>query len=144
MAVDRDPDANAAAIDVPPEARPPGRWVGFLLLGIAVFLLPWTFWLTQTLPARHVSEHWRAAWTGFDLVLAGALVLTAVGVVRRAAWLQASAAATAAMLLCDAWFDTLLSRHTWIAFGEAAFSEVPLALFLLWVAYNTTRFRAPP
>jgi hypothetical protein len=134
MAVDRDRDANVAAIDVVREARPPGRWVGVLLLCTALFLLPWTFWLTQTLPARHVSEHWRAAWTGFDLALAGALLLTAFAVVRRAAWLPAAAAATAAMLLCDAWFDTLLSRHTWIAVGEAGFSEVPLALFLLWVA----------
>jgi hypothetical protein len=111
-----------------------------VLLCVCLFLLPWTFWLTQTLPRRHVSEHWRVAWTGFDVALAVLFALTALAVLRRAAWLQGAASATAMLLLADVWFDTLLSSHPRIAIFEAVFSELPLALLLLWIAHDTARF----
>ena len=128
-----------------PSLEPPGlpRWVFAILVGVAAFLLPWTLWLTLSLPSRHVSEHWDAAWVGFDVGEIAAFLLAAYAAWRRAAWLQGAAAAAGTMLLCDAWFDVLLStgdEKVWIAVGQAVFSEIPLALLCFWIAWDTARF----
>ncbi|MGZ4352566.1 MAG: hypothetical protein ACXVZ4_03380 [Gaiellaceae bacterium] len=119
------------------------RWVAYWLLAVAVVLLPWTAWLTVTLPARHVSEHWDAAWVGFDIGELVAISLTAFALLRHAPWLQGVASAAGTMLLCDAWFDTLLStgdEKFWVAVGQAVVSEVPLAVLCFWIAADTARF----
>jgi hypothetical protein len=110
---------------------------------VALSLLPWTIWLTLTLPSRHVAEHWDAAWAGFDAAEILALAATAWGMLRRSSWLQAAAAIAGALLLADAWFDVLLSapgRRFWIAVVEAAAAEVPLALLCFAVAADVARF----
>src|ERR1041385_7242676 len=48
-----------------PERLPLPRWVTPLLTLVAIGLLPWTLWLTFSLPARHVSQHYDVAWAGF-------------------------------------------------------------------------------
>ena len=128
-----------------PSLEPPvlPRWVFAILLGVAVFLLPWTLWLTLSLPSRHVSEHWDAAWVGFDIGEITAFLLAAYAAWSRAAWLQGAAAVAGTMLLCDAWFDVLLSTGDetfWLAVGQAILSEIPLALLCFWVAWDTARF----
>ena len=45
------------------------RWVTTLLTLTAAGLLPWTLWLTFTLPSRHVTEHYDVAWVVFDFAL---------------------------------------------------------------------------
>ena len=49
---------------------------------IAVLLVPWTLWLTFTLPTRHVTHHYRLAWVGFDICLAAAFAATAIAALR--------------------------------------------------------------
>jgi len=123
-----------------PEGR---RWVVPVLALVAVALLPWTLWLTVSLPSRHVSEHWDAAWVGFDVGEVVAFALAAYAAWRRASWLQGAAAVAGTMLLCDAWFDVLLStgdEKVWLAVGQAVFSEIPLAVLCFWVAWDTARF----
>ena len=44
------------------------RWVAPLLGFVALFLIPWTLYLTLTLPSRHVTHHYDLAWVGFDIV----------------------------------------------------------------------------
>jgi hypothetical protein len=119
------------------------RWAAPVFLAVALFLLPWTVFLTWALPSRHVSDHWDLAWVGFDIALCVAVAATAVGVHRRAAWLQGVAAASGALLLADAWFDITLSSGGASRMGavtEAAVSEIPLALLAFWIAADTARF----
>jgi hypothetical protein len=118
------------------------RWAALLLGAVAAGLVPWILYLTYTLPQRHVTDHWRIAWDGFDVGLAAALVATAVGIAREAAWLEGVAAAAATLLVTDAWFDILLSSSSGErveAIALAAVAELPLALFCLWIALNAER-----
>jgi predicted branched-subunit amino acid permease len=120
------------------------RWLTLLLLGTAVALVPWTLWLTFSLPSRHVTQHYDVAWVGFDVALAAAFASTALAAVSRSRWLAPLAAATAAMLLCDAWFDVVTSQgggERVEALLEAALAELPLTALCLFVVYDAERVR---
>jgi hypothetical protein len=119
------------------------RWSVPVLTTVAVLLLPWTIWLTVTLPSRHVSEHWDAAWVGFDVGEFVALALLAYAVWRRTSWLQAAASAAGTLLIADAWFDVLLSaggRKFWVSVAEAAAAELPLAALCYAIAWDVSIF----
>src|SRR5437588_9198461 len=110
------------------------RWLrkGELLIlgGFIVLVLPWAFYLAYSLPSRHVTPHWDAAWAGFDLMMAGAAAWTVASIVRRSAYLSVAASVTGAFLVCDAWFDILTSRpgSELVTSGLfALFGELPLA-----------------
>lgn len=121
---------------------PVPRWAAALLAAVAVGLVPWTLFLTYSLPTRHTTQDWQIAWAGFDIVLAIALVATAAGVVRGAPWLEAAAAVATTLLLADAWFDIVLADpggERVEAIMLAAVAEIPLALFCLWIALNAER-----
>ncbi|HEY4412967.1 MAG TPA: hypothetical protein VGN06_08215, partial [Gaiellaceae bacterium] len=62
------------------------RWVAPLMGLVALFLVPWTLYLTFTLPSRHVTTHYDLAWVGFDIGLLTAFGATAVAAVRRSTW----------------------------------------------------------
>ena len=118
------------------------RWVALLLTAIVAGLVVWTLYLTYALPARHVTDHWRIAWAGFDLGLALALATTALGVAREAQWVDATAAVSATLLVTDAWFDIVLADHgaeRVEAIVLAAIGEIPLALFCVWIVLNAER-----
>jgi hypothetical protein len=118
------------------------RWVALLLTAIVVGLVIWTLYLTYALPARHVTDHWRIAWAGFDIGLALAIGATALGVLREAQWVDATAAATATLLVTDAWFDIVLADgggERMEAIGLAVIGEIPLALFCVWIVMNAER-----
>jgi hypothetical protein len=112
---------------------------------VALFLVPWTLWLTFTLPSRHVTDRYDLAWVGFDIALAAALGATAFAAIRQSRWLVPLAAMTGTMLVCDAWFDVVTS-HTGAemleAALEAAFAELPLAALCAYVVLDTERFQA--
>ena len=115
----------------------------FTVLGLA--LLPWTIWLSASLPAHHETQRWDLAWSGFDTGLALAFLLTAFAAWRRSPWVGALAAATGTLLLTDAWFDIVLESHAdelRSAILLAVFAEVPIALLCFWIAYRTERFLA--
>ena len=114
-----------------------------VLTVVALLLLPWTVWLTVTLPSRHVSEHWDAAWVGFDTAEVLALGATAIGIYRRAVWVEVAASVAGTLLLADAWFDVLLSagdEKLWVAVAEAVAAELPLAALCFWIALDVSRF----
>jgi hypothetical protein len=121
---------------------PVPRWAAFFLAAVAVGLIPWTLYLTYALPSRHVTYDWKIAWAGFDVALASALVATAIGVLARGAWLEATAAVSSALLVADAWFDIVLAG-SWSERREAILlavaAELPLAFFCLWIALNVER-----
>ncbi len=120
------------------------RWAPRLLALVALALVPWTLWLTFSLPSRHVTQHYDVAWVGFDLALAVAFAATAWAALRRPRWLVALAAATGTMLLCDAWFDVVTASgggERLEAVLEAAFAELPLAAICAYIVYDMERFR---
>ena len=59
------------------------NWPAAILAVAAIVLIPWAIALGQMLPSRHVADHWDAAWTGFDVILAVSLLATAWSFVRR-------------------------------------------------------------
>jgi len=119
------------------------RWVTPLLLLTAAGLLPWTLWLTFTLPSRHVTEHYDVAWVVFDCALFCAFAATAWCAVKGSQWLVPFAAATGTMLLCDAWFDVATSIGSGDALEailEALLAELPLAFVCALIVYDAERF----
>jgi hypothetical protein len=119
------------------------RWVTPLLFLTAAGLLPWTLWLTFTLPSRHLTEHYDVAWVVFDCALFCAFAATAWCAVKGSQWLVPFAAATGTMLLCDAWFDVATSIGSGDALEailEAVFAELPLAFVFALIVYDAERF----
>ena len=113
-----------------------------MFLLAAIVLVPWIILLVQALPSAHRVAHWDLAWGGFDVGLALLLLSVAVAAWRRSPWLEGAATATAALLLADAWFDTLTAStgaELALAIVEAVLVELPLALLCLLVARDAER-----
>jgi hypothetical protein len=117
------------------------NWPAAILAAAALVLIPWAIALGQMLPSRHVANHWDAAWTGFDVILACSLLATAWAAVRRRDLLKGLAAVSGTLLLCDAWFDILTSSggtDLEVAIVLAVFGELPLALICFLLAFGTS------
>jgi hypothetical protein len=113
-----------------------------LMVGCYVWLIPWIFVLALTLPQRHTAGQWSATWTGFDIMLLGAMLFTGFVVWRRRQVAIVGMLVTATLLICDAWFDVTLSWGS----GEFALSvvtallgELPLAGLCLFAALRLVR-----
>jgi hypothetical protein len=122
-----------------PTAR---RRLAFGLALVAMALVPWTIFLTATLPAEHRTPHWDLAWGGFDVALACAAATTAWACARRPDWLPLPATITGTLLVCDAWFDVLTARpgsELVEALLSAALAELPLAALCFWMARDSER-----
>lgn len=101
-----------------------------LPLAAAIALVPWAAYLAYSLPSTHTAVHWKLAWTGFDLALAGSFAATAWAARRRLDLLAPMLLASATLMTCDSWFDVTTSLGTAdqaVALLEAAF-EFPIAL----------------
>ena len=118
------------------------RFAAFVFGAAGVALLPWTVWLSSSLPPHHHSANWDLAWSGFDSALALLFLATAFAAWRQRPWLPAAAAATGALLVADAWFDVVLESRSddrALALVEAFAAELPLAALCFTVAYVTSR-----
>jgi hypothetical protein len=108
--------------------------------GVAIALLPWTVYLSVTLPSGHESAHWDIVWPGFDVGIALAISATIIALVRSSDYVPIVASVAGTLLVCDAWFDTLTSQPgselAW-ATVEALVAELPLAAFCFWVALDS-------
>ena len=116
-------------------------WLLLVIGGVAVALLPWTAYLSATLPSEHLANHWDIAWAGLDLLEALALVALFVAVVRRSVFVPMFAAVAGTALICDAWFDVMTAgtgRSLHWAVVEALVAEVPLAVLCFWLAFEAT------
>jgi len=120
-------------------------WAPRIFALVALALLPWALWLAKTLPSSHSSEHWDLAWGGFDVLLAVALLGSAIAGFRRSPLLQSWAAAAGTLLVVDAWFDILTAHgggELELAVIFAAVAELPLAALAFWIALDAERFYA--
>jgi hypothetical protein len=114
-------------------------WLLLVIGGVAVGLLPWTAYLSATLPSKHLTEHWDIAWAGLDLFEAVSLVLLFLAIVRRSQFVPMFAAVAGTALLCDAWFDlTTSGRGFYWALAEALGAELPLATLCFWIAFEVS------
>ncbi len=135
------PDSLAARRDrIVARLRRIRVWLLLIVGGVAVALLPWTAYLSATLPSKQLTEHWDVAWAGLDLFEASALIALFVVVVRRSAFVPLFAAVAGTSLLCDAWFDVTTSggrSFDW-ALIQALAAELPLATLCFWVAFEAS------
>jgi hypothetical protein len=110
---------------------------------IGLALLPWTLYLLNSLEPHHVTDRWDLAWSGFDTGLACSFLLVALAAWRRSVWVGPLAAATATLLVVDAWFDVVLGSHgseEMTAVLMALFAELPAAAVCLWIAVGSERY----
>jgi hypothetical protein len=120
----------------PDRVRRRARRTAWIYAAAAALLIPWTIYLSVSLPKRDIDTHYRGAWVGFDLLLVTAIVLTAYFAFRVDTRVQLPATATATLLIVDAWFDVMTAGHrraTADAIVMAACIELPAALFSLWL-----------
>ena len=94
---------NTLQVDFP-------HWLVLFYAGAAALLLPWTIYLSLTLPSRHSSHNWDVVWGGFDIFVIILLSLTAYFAARRSLWVALTSSALGTALLVDGWFDILTSR----------------------------------
>ena len=124
---------------VPPQEVRVVRWAGPVFLLFSLILVPWTVVLGLTLPDHQESANYGAAWTGFDVLLLGTLASTGYFALRRSRHLSIPAAAAAALLVVDAWFDCLTTP--WPQRVQSLvlcfLVELPLAAVCLSLSHHT-------
>jgi hypothetical protein len=151
-ALDHPLDRAVLAIDgaVPVERSPanevfadqarPMPWIGVVFAGCALLLIPWVFYVGIRLPSRQLSANYDIAWAGFDVFLFVALGFTAYAVLRRSPWVGMCAGGAAALLVTDAWFDTVTApnhRALLQALLMAVLVELPLATVCVWLCRHS-------
>ena len=108
----------------------------------AAFLLVWISFLGATLPAQAVAHEWKLAWVGLDVAEAAGLLVVTWGARSRRKMLLPAASVTGTLLVCDAWFDVILTWGTsdgrWSVLSAVA-AELPLAALLFAVAHQMTK-----
>lgn len=100
-------------------------------------LLAWTVVLGFLLDGQTQVRNWSVSWVGMDLLQVTGLVATAILLARRVRTVSPVAAATAALLVLDAWFDVATSDDggaRYVALIMAFLVELPAALWLAWLA----------
>jgi hypothetical protein len=121
------------------------RWVAPFFAAAALALVPWTIVLATRLPTTHAAPHWNLTWAGFDVGLTFLLVAVAAAAWRCSPWLEGAAAAAAALLLVDAWFDLTTSSsgiELDASLAAALLVELPIAVLCLLLARDAERVLA--
>ena len=137
---------HAGSDGTAPQTRPRRLWPVMLLrvcsAACAAFLLVWIIFLGATLPAQAVAHEWKLAWIGLDVAEAIGLLFVTWAARRLREMLIPAAIVTGTLLVCDAWFDVILSWGTsdwrWSVFSAVAV-ELPLAALLFAAARHMIR-----
>jgi hypothetical protein len=130
-----------SALESPPvlPGAGPRRWEILTITTVgALALLPWIAFLSVTLPQRYATDGWRAAWVGFDVALVAALAATAWCTLKRRQVVVMVMFLSGVLLVCDAWFDVVLSwgsNDAVLSILTAAIVELPLAV-LFFTTYH--------
>jgi hypothetical protein len=111
-----------------------------------VLLVPWIGVLIEQLHGHAGKRSFASSWVGLDVLEAVCLLTVAYLLSRRSRATSPAAAATAAILCMDAWFDTM-SAAPQLPYAEslvmACFAELPLAALLAWIAWRALEWAAP-
>ncbi|WP_044509493.1 hypothetical protein [Mycobacterium simiae] len=112
-----------------------------LMIGGSIAMIPWLIYLAMTLPDSYIARNWVLTWVGFDVLLVGFMVATAIlGYLRRRI-LMLAAFTPGVLLICDAWFDLMTAGpdDIWLSLVTALGIEVPLAVFMIRGAQRIMR-----
>jgi hypothetical protein len=122
--------------------RPPW-WMAPLFAVLGAGTIPWTVYLSITLPDHARAHNYRLAWVGFDVMLILAMLLTAYLAWRERPLAGQASGCTATLLVVDAWFDVTTSGRSemGLAILLAAVAELPLAALCAWIAISVQRRR---
>jgi hypothetical protein len=108
--------------------------------------VPWIGVLIEQLHGQASKRSFASSWVGLDVAEAVCLLTVALLLSRRHRATSPVAAATAAILCMDAWFDTM-SAAAKLPYAEslamAWLAELPLAALLAWTAWRTLEWAAP-
>lgn len=111
-----------------------------------VLLVPWIGVLIEQLHGQAGKRSFSSSWVGLDVIETVCLLIVAGLLRRRHRVTSPVAAATAAILCMDAWFDTM-SAAPQLPYVEslamACFAELPLAALLAWTAWRTLEWADP-
>jgi len=120
------------------------RWVGPTFALFSLVMVPWIGYIAISLPSRQLSPNYDLAWAGFDVLLAAGLAGTAYLALRRSRYLSAAAAATAALLVVDAWFDCMTTPGSdrWQSIAFCFLVEMPLAAVCLCLSHHSEQISA--
>jgi len=112
-----------------------------MMVGGSMAMIPWLGYLSVTLPENYVAHNWPLTWVGFDVLLMGFMLTTAVLGYLRRQLLVPAAFTTGVLLICDAWFDLMTAgpRDFWLSVGTALLIELPLAAFMIFSAQRLIR-----
>ncbi|MFE5591940.1 hypothetical protein [Streptomyces sp. NPDC056549] len=118
----------------------PLRRAATVLTVLGLAMIPWLVFLHTGLPATAQDSQWAWTWTGLDGF--EALGLLSTGLLLRRGDYRAclTSAATSALLLVDAWFDTMTAApgsDFKLAVLMAVFAELPLAVACAVLATRT-------
>jgi hypothetical protein len=128
-----------------PRRRWRQRLPSLALLVSGAGMVPWLTYLAITLPARTSVPHWSAAWVGLDVMEATGLAATGWLVRRGDPRRCLAAAATAMLLVVDAWFDiSTAGSGLTQAVAMATCAELPMAALCSVVAYRAVRDGSRP
>jgi hypothetical protein len=122
------------------------RLLARLFAVCGVLLVPWIGLLIEQLHGQAGKRSFASSWVGLDVLEAVCLLTVALLLSRRHRATSPVAAATAAILCMDAWFDTM-SAAPKLPYAEslvmAWFAELPLAALLAWTAWRALGWAAP-
>ena len=118
----------------------------WLALCAAIALIPWTVYLGFTLPQSYRAQHWQLTWVGFDILLLGFMIATAVLGFVQHHLLTLFAFTTGVLLVCDAWFDVLTAKRGDFAVSviTAVLGELPIAAVLIFGTLRIARLQGAP
>jgi hypothetical protein len=122
-----------------PVHLPIPTWVGLVYGLFCLVLIPWTVYLSVTLPTRTVAAHWDASWVGLDIGIVLSLLATAVLAMRKSKWVVVFSTITGSFLLVDGWFDVTTARqgfHFEESLLLALFVELPVAIMSYSLTYH--------
>jgi hypothetical protein len=122
------------------------RWLARFFALCGVLLVPWIGVLIEQLHGQAGKRSFNSSWVGLDVIETVCLLIVAGLLRRRHRVTSPVAAATAAILCIDAWFDTM-SAAPQLPYVEslamACFAELPLAALLAWTAWRTLEWAGP-
>ncbi len=124
---------EAGAGEVAPRTVGPREVMVTLMALSTLALIPWIVYLGYSLPRVYLVKGWDVTWFGFDLLLVVFMGATTVFGYLRRQMVMLTAFATGVLLICDAWFDVMMSnREDGVgATLSALIIELPLAVLLI-------------
>ena len=122
------------------------RLLARLFTVCGVLLVPWIGLLIEQLHGQAGKRSLDSSWVELDVLEAVCLLTVARLLSRRHRATSPAAAATAAVLCMDAWFDTMSVAPQALyaeSLAMACFAELPLAALLAWTALRALEWATP-